>query len=200
MIKVGVNGRWSIHEFEGVHNDTDLPLGNRRFEFFLDQEDAILISSHGADIDATHAAMGIGPLRVDGRPARWFPDIDSFDPARDGTVHHRDRADYVQARRVVDALTSMFMSAFGIIGAIAVATDENDPLGIIDPGKGPSRDQPFNPLRVGSADRIDRDVVLTAFPAGADPHSAELAEAVSGPSDYTLHLHVLVEPQPEPGA
>lgn len=200
LFKACVNGRWFQWSFDGVSNNTELDLGNRRVEFFLHEDDAIVFSTHGAELDATHEAMAVGPLRVGDRVARWVPDIDSFNDGLIGTPHTRDRADYVQARRVLDALTSLFMSEFGIAGAIAIASDENDPLGVIDPGKGPSNEQNLNPMSINGSDQMDLNVSLRAFPTGADPQSAELTERTRGAPDYTLRCHVLVESQEVPGA
>ena len=90
------------------------------------------------------------------------------------------------------------MSEFGIIGAIQVAQDENEPLGIIDPEKGPANEQQLNPLSLEGSDQMDLDISLRAFPTGADAQTAELTETTRGALDYTLRCHVLVERQNVP--
>jgi hypothetical protein len=176
-----------------------LELGDRQIELWLSEDETIQISSHGADLDATHEAMACGPLRVDGAQAVWSPDIDSFHPGLAGQPHRRDRPDYVQARKVLDALTTMFMSEFGVAGAIAIALDQSDPLGIVDPGKGPPGEEALNPLRVNEQPEFTRSLNLRAFWTEADEHSAELTERTGGSPDYTLRVHVHVEPQNVPG-
>jgi hypothetical protein len=188
LLKAGVNHRWFQWQFSGMRNGTRHSLNDVRARFWLQEDEHIIISSHGAELDGTHDSMGIGPLQVGGTTAHWRGDIDSWRPEL-GTADNRDRADNVQARRVIDALTSLLPIS---------ASDTNEPLGLIDANRGPAAERSSNPLAIKTPDVIDRNITLTAFPASEVGDSAELVEAIRGTNDYRLTLRIQVEPQAIP--
>jgi len=117
QLKFGVNGRWTAHATgdDQVENDSVITL-NRRFVMHLAPEDSINVAVHGMEEDPVGDFMkrrdANRTFRFDnGNIARWDDDIDQPDSA-------------IAADIAAKAFTDM-------AGTLA---DQNDPLGLIDPG------------------------------------------------------------------
>jgi hypothetical protein len=172
MVKFGVNGRWFIRHFQGVHNNTDLQLRVGPQEFYLADRDAIYVSSHGAAIEPVDGVFNRTnanrTVRLNGRVMDWENDI----------VHGN-------RQRLWDLCYEVANMMFWTFNM------QNEPLGIIDPGRGAAD----NPLRVHGLNMQNTEHWQVAFFTEEVGESAELAEDPHR-IDYRLHYRVTVEPQP----
>lgn len=182
-VKVGVNGRWASVRDENVTENHRIPIG-RLFQFHLAEEDSVNISAHGMEEDDVGEFLNLNrdarKLRIflfaNRREARWDDDVDQPDNDRSSVV----------AREIVAKLASTW-------------SNQNDPLGIIEPGQPMFISDTPNPFKV--KDLIptldankERACTLTACFTEEVGSSAEL---VFDPTkkDYTLHYTIRVEDQ-----
>jgi hypothetical protein len=145
--------------------------------FYLHEDDVIRISSHGAELDLVDdvyidnsnedrtivinesevvwesrpALPRVPPFDVGGavgdivtgrfpsEPADWNRHIDMQPPAIAGKTGGPIVASYPEQRVVVRRIFSLMWDTFN---------DQNEPLGLIDPGLGPDRELPHNPLKI----------------------------------------------------
>ena len=193
-IKIGVNGRWYTQYWDGVRNDTTLKLIAPSIDIWLSEDDFITISSHGAEIDLVGGFFD-GPeaartLRLGPRVVNWGQDVMSND--------------LPTLWRICYAIAGMMWTTF---------KDENDPLGIIDPG--PLPPGPLPPVDPNPAQKPGINVALrnpiqiryltdstimmnqNAFFTEADEQSAELAVKPST-LDYVLNFTIKVQRQQVP--
>jgi hypothetical protein len=178
LVKFGVNGRWFLREFNGVHNDTNLQLNLAPQEFYLADTDSIYVTAHGAELDLVdnvfHHSDSNRTVRLHGTVQDWERDI-----AHSSGQKLRDLC-----YEVADMMASTF-------------NDQNDPLGIIDPlgsaqrARGGTAD---NPLPVAALDFTNAPHSQIAFFTEEVGESAELAEDRTR-IDYVLHYEVTVQPQ-----
>ena len=135
-------------------------------EFFLSEDDAIYVSAHGAEIDPVddvfHTTRAIDPrkLKLDGVVQVWDNDIvPSYGP---------------EALRFCYEAADMMATTL---------SDQNDPLGIIDPlgvsqrARGGTAD---NPLPVRTLNMTDTEHSQVAFSTEEVGASAELVENPPG--------------------
>lgn len=209
-VKLGVNGRWFHHQFDGMGSNDSRDL-NDKVVMHLHKEDFVIVSAHGAEVDLVddvYASEGRGITLSDrdinevdlteggiGGDTQQFP-ID-WDTHVDG---HRDpatgeaRAGSSPAQRAVcRKLFDLMFTTFG---------DQNDPLGIIDPGRGTVQENTLNPRKVGDVtEGQEEGIQLNATATSEVGSSAELVrvqpDLANLPSDidYRLEYGILVETQ-----
>ncbi len=131
QIKFGVNGRWfSVYEGDFSARSKSLRLG-KRVELHLNEDDYIAINCHGMEEDPVGAIMTEPAndriLKEDGRGRAytWKGDIDQPD-------------NFHASRVAADLLEKM----------ISTLENQNDPLGIIDPGYKLRDGDSSNPIQV----------------------------------------------------
>ena len=217
--KAGVNGRWFQWEMNSMHNDTDHPLPLPfPIVFWLHEDSAVVVSAHGAELDLVDDVYDSPrtiqvsqtdidseqrpPVRIpprgtpDGnslagqaRDVVWNTDVDVRPPAngQTSTTHSHP----VQ-RAVVRRLFSTLFSTFN---------DQNDPLGLVDPGYGSPIENAQNPLFIKGKDNTTEEISLLGLETWEKGDTAELLERPRDEPilaewvDYILKYTVTVEPQ-----
>ncbi len=189
MIKIGVNGRWFTQYFDGVRNNTSLKLNAQVIDFWLSEDDFIYVSSHGAEMDLVgdffERARNDRTLTLDDKVIDWDKDVVPWNQAK--------------LWRLCRRMGWMMASTF---------KDENDPLGIIDPGHGRIGNKNQlqdvgngvflgNPIKLKSVKDSTLKYSLIAYSTEADDLSAELLESTFI-VDYTLNFSVDVKRQQVP--
>jgi hypothetical protein len=185
-IKIGVNGRWHTQYYDGVHNNTSLPLKAKPIDIWLSEDDSIAVSSHGAEIDLVgdffERPDSQRTVRLGGTPIQWEPDV----------VHSGRQRSWDICYEIAEMMFFTF-------------NDQNDPLGIVDPGHGPDNN-PLqlqnagnnvtlgNPIELKNLKDGSFNLTLVAFSTEEVGESAELVESPSV-MDYKLIFSVDVKSQ-----
>lgn len=221
--KVGVNGRWFQWQFESMHNKSDHAL-NKTIEIWLDEQDSIIVSSHGAELDLVddvyfkdrvvcindaeiewekRPPINIPPHdifdvigtvgdivtgRLPSYPARWHDHIDKRPPAQ---PDFWGVACYPEQRAVVRRLFSLMWTTFN---------DQNEPLGLVDPGYGSATENANNPFKIKDKSGKQPDIVLRGLSTWEVGDTAELVVRPPEPEnadwvDYKLTYTITVTPQ-----
>jgi hypothetical protein len=188
-IKIGVNGRWYTQYWDGVHNNTSLMLNAPIIDLWLSEDDSIYVSSHGAEIDLVgdffDRTEGRRTLRLNGKAIDWDADVVPFNRQKLWDICYE--------------LADMMFFTFN---------DQNDPLGIIDPGHGRIGNERQlqdvgngvilgNPIRLKNVKDSTLKYSLIAFSTEEVGESAELEESTSI-MDYRLIFSVDVKRQQVP--
>lgn len=181
--KAGVNGRWRQWEFEDVSNNTDLDLQQQHpgyIVFYLHEDDAIRISSHGAELDLVDnvytensddaRTIKIHPAEVEWESRVALPAIPPFDVigATGDIITGRlsgtpiDWNTHVDVRPPADAVPPSTVASYPVQRTVVrkifslmwtTLNDQNEPLGLIDPGRGPDKELNSNPLYIRNLQR-----------------------------------------------
>lgn len=174
LVKFGVNGRWFLRNYTGVSNDTDLQLHAQPVDFYLADGDSIYVSAHGAELDLVDDVFQESDadrtVTLNGAIIDWDTDIVPWNRQRIWDICYR--------------IADMMFFTFN---------DQNDPLGIIDPGTGAAD----NPLPVHGLNMLNTQHTQVAFFTEEVGESAELVEDPNR-IDYRLHYRVTVQPQQVP--
>ena len=127
----------------------------------------------------------------------WDKDVD-VSPRRPGPGRHFVDGSQPVQRAICQKLFDLMFSTFN---------DQNDPLGLIDPGRGDAAERPNNPMRVVDAlkkltdsKKSALEIPLKARRTDEVGDSAELVAVdpdLAEPEDldYTLHYEIAVDPQ-----
>lgn len=209
--KVGVNGRWFHHQFEGLTDNSVRPLNNE-IVLHLHKDDVISISSHGAEVDLVddvyanpgrnitvsdrdinEADLTGGDEPVGGsrqqRDIDWDIDVDGNRQSDGKALPGSTRVQRAICRKLFSTMFSTF-------------NDQNDPLGIVDPGRGSKAENQDNPCKISKlplGQEVSFEMKATATSEVGD--TAELVRVhpdfVTSDEDidYTLRYTILVETQ-----
>jgi hypothetical protein len=223
--KAGVNGRWFQWDFPTMHNNSDNSLAlTFPIVFWLHEDSSVVVSAHGAELDPVDAVydeertIQVNQQEIDfeARPPVSIPPFDPFDifgtvvesvnsglPARDvvwstdvdvrppaqkdsfgAATHPVQRA---VARRVFSRLFTTF-------------NDQNDPLGLVDPGQGTVEENAQNPFLIKDQENITTTITLLGLETWEKGDTAELLERprvgiLPEWIDYALTYTITVEPQ-----
>lgn len=212
-LKVGINGRWFQFEFDGMGSNDSKDL-NQDVVLHLHEEDSIRVSAHGAELDLVDdvytkprtitvsgldIAQAVDPEAVDGDTKQnrivWEKDVD-ISPRNQLPPPKFGRGSQPVQRAICQKLFDLMFSTFN---------DQNDPLGLIDPGRGDRAERAENPIRVSDVvkkvgENNAHAVSLKAMRTAEVGDSAELVAVdpdLADPEDldYTLHYEILVETQ-----
>ena len=183
-LKVCINNRWFFRELGAVTFGQPISLGALAATLFLDEDDAILISAHGAATAGLHRFIRFPARRRtvrirDQRDAVWDTDIDTDD--------------LEACHATLDGITDRVIDELGL-GQASSVREESDPLGIVDPDSGPDSERGHNPLKVKDLEGENMQFQLTGFRTRADARSAELVEN-RRQVDYRLKFKVSVHRQ-----
>ena len=224
--KAGVNGRWFQWDFTGMHNNTDHSLAQPSpVVFWLHEDDAVVIAAHGAELDLVDdiydnpRTIQVNQAEIDfeKRPPVSVPPLDPFDilgtggdiitgqlPSRDVVWStdvdvrppaQQDRfgaATHPVQRAVARRLFSKLLKTLN---------DQNEPLGLIDPGYGTAVEDAQNPFFIKRQENTTTKITLLGLQTWEKGSTAELLErprdVVILPEwiDYELTYTVTVEPQ-----
>jgi hypothetical protein len=222
--KAAVNGRWFQWEFNGVSNGSNHDLSKdqtfspTKVVMFLDEDDFVQFSSHGAELDLVDdvyqrldagRTVTITPDGVEEEatghtsqpqpqlagvgatpgPVKWFGQIE-VKPLLNNQAYPVQRAIARSARDLM----------------ITTLNDQNEPLGLMDAFVNqPAHEKKNNPFFIkGHAGKPATEFELTGYETYEEGDSAELLErAHDNPSnandpdfiDYKLKVSVLVEDQ-----
>ncbi len=207
--KVGVNGRWFHHQFEGLSSNSVRAL-DHEVVLHLHKDDLISITSHGAEVDLVDDVYAKTDRSIT-ISDRDINTVDLTDPSVGGSTQQRDidwdrdvdghrRPDGVARagsspvqRAICRKLFSLMFSTFN---------DQNDPLGIIDPNRGSKAENEFNPCKVSKLPLgQEQQFELKATATSEVGDSAELVRVhpdfveKEEDIDYTLRYSILVETQ-----
>lgn len=209
-IKLGVNGRWFHHQFDGMGSNDSRDL-NHEIVMHLHKDDFVAVSSHGAEVDlvddvyandgrditlsdrdVNEVDLTEGGIGGDTQqfPIDWDKHVDGHrDPVSGNALPGSNPAQRAICRKLFD----LMFTTFG---------DQNDPLGIIDPGRGTVQENTLNPRKVGEiTENQEEEIKLNATATSEVGSSAELVrvnpDLANLPSDidYRLEYSILVETQ-----
>lgn len=172
QIKVAVNGRWfALFAPDLLRETRDIGLGHRA-TIYLAEEEHLFISAHGMEENE------VGEVMRESSSDRTLKDPDGAAYSWRGDIDQRDDD---HAAGVARAIAWKMAKTFA---------QENEKLGLIDPGHRLAGDDTVNPLQVKELIR------LTGGPHR--PLRGRLNARVPGKDDmdYTLHYMVHYEDQP----
>ena len=224
--KAGVNGRWFQWGFDRVHNNTDHPLTQQPpLVFWLHEDDKVVVSAHGAELDlvddvfdsARTIQVNQAEINFEGRPPVSVPPLDPFDILGTGgdifagLLPSRDVVWSTDVDPRPPAQTDSFGAAtFPVQRAVArrlfsklftTLNDQNDPLGLIDPGYGTPAENAVNPFVIKNAGTDPTTITLLGLQTWEKGDTAELLERPRDQGidpdwiDYALTYTITVEPQ-----
>jgi hypothetical protein len=217
--KAGVNGRWIHREFNGMGSNDTRAL-NETFVIHLHQDDFISVTSHGAEVDlvddvyksdrmVTLSQRDINEVDLVGgdvpiggdttqRPIDWDRDVDGNRNANGNALNGSLPVQRAICRKLFD----LMFTTFG---------DQNDPLGMIDPGRGSAAEAKLNPRRVRDViaekgEGVEETIELQAMATSEVGSSAELVRVDPNlpppalePSDFDYKLVYTIKVEPQDG-